>query len=286
MANPRPAGAGEQAASMPFGRFFGRAAAEREVAGFRVARFTPTLPNRQVAPHRHDEAHFVFVLRGRYEASAEPAPGGHPPRIVYSPPGTTHRDCFTRETDLSRAAFATLSIAPATLAEVETETKLPAKGVCVGESAVPLVRQLLLEARGLDALSSCATEELCLELLQRTGAPRDATDSAAPAWLLRARELLRDTRPDAAPRSVGEIAGELGVHPVHLARRFRAAFGLSPGEYLRRCRLDRAQRMVGRSAAPLAEIAATAGFADQSHFNHAFRKRFGVTPSAFRRGSS
>ena len=271
---------------MPFGSFFGRAAAEREVGGFRLAQFTPTLPNREVAPHRHDDAHFVFVLRGRYETSAELPVDGSPPLIVYSPPGTAHRDCFAEETDLSRAAFATLSISDAAMAEIETETKLSVKGVCVGAAAVPLVRQLLSEARGLDALASCVTEELCLELLLRTGVPRDATGSAVPGWLLRARELLRDTCMGAAPRSVGEIAGELGVHPVHLARRFRTAFGRSPSEYLRRCRLDRARRMMQRTAAPLAEIAAVAGFADQSHFSNAFRKQFGVTPRTFRRGSN
>lgn len=284
---PAPAGVpAPDPPRLPFGRFFGRAAAERELPGFRLAQFTPTLANRQVELHHHDEAHFVFVLRGRYESSAEPAAGGASPRIVYSPPGTSHRDCFAESTDLSRAAFATLSISAAALVEIETETKLPGKGVCVGETAVPLVRQLLLEARGLDDLSGAVAEGLCLELLQRIGVSADATVGAAPAWLRRARELLRDTCLDAAPRSVGEVAAVLGVHPVHLARRFRAAFGLSPGEYARRCRLDRARRMMQRTAAPLTEIAAAAGFADQSHFCNAFRRRFGVTPRAFRRGAS
>ncbi len=268
---------------MPFGRFFGRAAVEREVAGFRLAQFTPTLANSEVAPHRHDEAHFVFVLRGRYETSADLPPDGSPPRIVYSPPGTVHRDCFAAGTELSRAAFATLSISPATLAEFETERELPVKGVCVGESAVPLVRRLLVEARGMDALSACVSEELCLELLQRTGGERERRKDGMPSWLVRARELLRDTALSSGPRSVREIAHELGVHPVHLARRFRAAFGLSPGEYLRRCRLERARGMLQRSAAPLAEIAAVTGFVDQSHFTLAFRKSFGLSPGAFRR---
>jgi AraC family transcriptional regulator len=281
---PAPAGVpAPDPPRLPFGRFFGRAAVERELRGFRLAQFTPTLANRQVEPHRHDEAHFVFVLRGRYETSAAPATGGASPRIVYSPPGTSHRDCFAEETDLSRAAFATLSISAVALVEVETETKLPVKGVCVGESAVPLVRQLLAEAGGQDELSCCVAEGLCLELLQRTGEPRDATVGAAPAWLRRARELLRDTCLDAAPRSVGEVAAVLGVHPVHLARRFRAEFGLSPGEYLRRCRLERARRWMRRSTSPLAEIAAAAGFVDQSHFTHAFRRAYGVSPAAYRR---
>ncbi len=271
---------------LPFGRFFGRATGERELPGFRLAQFTPTLPNREVRPHRHDEAHFVFVLRGRYETSAEPVPDTALPRIVYSPPGTTHRDCFAAATDLSRAAFATLSISPGALVEVEAETKLPVKGVCVGESAVPLVRRLLREVRGEDSLAACVAEGLCFELLQRTGVACDGTVAGAPAWLRRARELLRDTCFDVAPRSMGEIAAALEVHPVHLARRFRQVFGLSPGEYLRRCRLDRARNLVQRSAAPLAEIAIAAGFADQSHLSNAFRKQFGVSPRAYRQASS
>ncbi len=51
------AGGRAQVPQLPFGRFFGRAAAEREVGGFRLAQFRPTLANREVAPHRHDEAH-------------------------------------------------------------------------------------------------------------------------------------------------------------------------------------------------------------------------------------
>lgn len=268
---------------LPFGRFFGRTTVERQVGGFRLAQFTPTLANREVAAHRHDEAHFVFVLRGRYETAAEPAADGSAPRIVYSPPGTSHRDCFAADTDLATAAFATLSISSGTMVEFETETELPVKGVCVGESAVRLVRRLLSEAGGVDALSAVVAEELCLELLQRTGATRDAPGGAVAAWILRARDLLRDSAFSFGPRSVGEIAVELGVHRVHLARRFRAAFGLSPAEYVRRCRLDRARRMLRGSTAPLAEIAAAAGFADQSHLSNAFRKQFGTSPRAFRR---
>ncbi|MEO7794868.1 MAG: AraC family transcriptional regulator [Thermoanaerobaculia bacterium] len=276
-------GAMELAAPMPFGRFFGRAARERELPGFRLAQFVPNLPNREVAPHRHDEAHFVFILRGCYETNAEPTPDATAPRIVYSPPGTSHRDCFTAGTDLSRAAFATLSISPLALAEAERESKLPAKGVCMGESAVPLVRQLLVESAGRDDLASCIAEGLCFELLERIAVCTVGRFTGEPTWLRRARELLRDSCLDVAPRSVGEIAAALGVHPVHLARRFRQTFGLSPGQYLRRCRLERARRLMRRSSAALAEIAAAAGFADQSHFSNAFRREYGVSPGAFRR---
>ncbi|MEO8277474.1 MAG: helix-turn-helix transcriptional regulator [Thermoanaerobaculia bacterium] len=268
---------------MAFGRFFGKASVERELPGMRLARFVPTLAKSDVAPHRHEEAHFVFVLRGTYETGAKPAPDGSPPRIVYSPPGTEHRDCFVAGTELARAAFATLSISREALVEVETETRLPGNEVCVGESAVPLVRQLLEEAGGQDALSPFVAEGLCLELLQRTGVARDSAIDSSPAWLRRARELLRDASLGTGSRSVGEVASELGVHPVHLSRRFRTAFGQSPGEYLRRCRLERARRLVRHTTAPLADIAIATGYADQSHFNKAFRRTFGMSPGASRR---
>ena len=266
---------------MAFGRFFGKVAEKREVEGFTLARFTPTVPKREVRDHRHEEAHFVFVLRGVYETSAQPAPDASPPRIIYSPPGTVHRDCFSEE-DLSQLAFATLSVSAEALAAVATEAELPAQAVCLPASAVALVRQLLTEAQGCDDLSGAVSEACCLELLQRTGIEREPVVSGAPAWLRRARELLRDPCFGLGPRSVAEIAGELGVHPVHLARRFRQSFGMTPGEYLRHCRLQRARHLMRRSTAPLVEIAAAAGFSDQSHFTNAFRKSFGVSPGAFR----
>jgi|CXWL01.1.fsa_nt_gi AraC family transcriptional regulator len=277
---------GPGTAHMPFGRFFGRLAEQQDLAGFRLARFTPNVPKRAVQRHHHEEAHFVFVLAGTYESRARPARDGAKPRVIYSPPGTTHRDCFADE-DLSRAAFATLSVSATTRAGFESTTKLPDEEVCLPDSAVGLVRQILSEARGLDGagpvddLSECITEALCLELLLRSAAGHD--EAGAPAWLGRARELLRDTWLDGGPRSVGAIAAAIGVHPVHLARRFRHHFGQTPGEYLRQCRLERARWLLSKSSVGLAEIAMAAGFSDQSHFTHAFRKGFGASPGAFRR---
>jgi AraC family transcriptional regulator len=55
------------------------------------------------------------------------------------------------------------------------------------------------------------------------------------------------------------------------------------GEYLRRLRIDRAAEQLVWGDLPLAEIAIAAGFSDQSHFSNVFRRRTGISPSAFRR---
>jgi AraC family transcriptional regulator len=273
---------GEAMVRMAFGRHFGWAVETRDVGGFALGRFTPMMAKREVRLHRHEEAHFVFVLRGVYETSAAPPPDASLPRVIYSPPGAVHRDGFA-DPDLSRSAFASLSVPGEALAAVATESQLPDREVCLPASAIGLVHQLLTEAQGHDDLSGAIAEAHGFELLRRTGREREAEADGAPGWLRRACELLRDTACGVGPKSVAEIAGEVGVHPVHLARRFRRSFGMAPGEYVRRCRLERARRLMRRSTAPLAEIAAAAGFTDQSHFSNAFRKSFGISPGVFRR---
>lgn len=276
-------------ARLSFGQFFARMTAERAFGGFRLARLVPNRPKREVQRHHHDEAHFVFVLRGSYETSARRPAGAASsgPLLIFSPPGTMHRDCFADE-DLSRASFATLSVSSAAFAMAESEAILPSEEVCLAASATGLVRQLLVETRAPrvgagDDLSECIAEALCLDLLLRTGVDRDTRVAAAPSWLRRARELLRDSCLVPGPRSVHDIARELDVHPVHLARRFRRHFDTTPGDYLRRCRLDRARALLRRSQASLADIATATGFTDQSHFTNAFRKTFGISPGVFRR---
>ena len=80
------------------------------------------------------------------------------------------------------------------------------------------------------------------------------------------------------------IAAELGISTRHLHRLF-ANRGTTPGEWIRefrleRCRADLADPSLrGRS---VTEVAFSWGFCDSAHFSHAFKKRFGISPRAFR----
>jgi AraC family transcriptional regulator len=72
------------------------------------------------------------------------------------------------------------------------------------------------------------------------------------------------------------------VHPVHLARTFRRYYHCSPGEYVRRLRLESATRELCASDASLIEIALAAGYCDQSHFSKSFKRHTGMSPARFR----
>jgi AraC family transcriptional regulator len=65
-------------------------------------------------------------------------------------------------------------------------------------------------------------------------------------------------------------------------RAFNASFGCTPGEYVRRMRVARAQNLMSMSSDPLRQIAAECGFADQAHFSRCFRKTVGEPPAAWR----
>jgi AraC family transcriptional regulator len=150
-----------------------------------------------------------------------------------------------------------------------------------GRELTWLAWRLAGELRAEDTAAPLAAEGLALELLAATTREtRTERAHARPAWLRAAEELLRARLADRI--GLSELAETVGVHPAYLARAFRAHYGLSVGEYGRRLRLAWAAAELARGDKPLVEIAADAGFADQSHFTRVFRRQVGTTPARYR----
>ena len=142
-----------------------------------------------------------------------------------------------------------------------------------------LARRLAAELHATDSAAPLAAEGIALELL--AAAARESTPAArAPTWLAAAEELLRSRRGECV--RLGELAHALDVPPVQVARAFHTHHGVSVGEYGRRLRIEWAAGEVASGDRPLAEIAAEAGFADQSHFTRLFRRHVGTTPARYR----
>jgi AraC family transcriptional regulator len=70
--------------------------------------------------------------------------------------------------------------------------------------------------------------------------------------------------------------------PFHFSRLFRAVTGLPPHRYLRRARLQRAERLLADGDATVTAIAHQVGFSSVSHFIAAFRRHTGLTPGRYR----
>ncbi|MFI7102264.1 helix-turn-helix domain-containing protein [Streptomyces sp. NPDC050161] len=85
--------------------------------------------------------------------------------------------------------------------------------------------------------------------------------------------------------TLADLAAVAGVSESHFTRVFKASTGQSPHRYVTQRRVAHARRELVRTSRPIAEIAAEAGFADQSHLTRTLRRYEGATPQALRDGA-
>jgi AraC family transcriptional regulator len=126
---------------------------------------------------------------------------------------------------------------------------------------------------------------LAVQLLRQVLAPcrpQRGRDGALPRGRLRAVIEYIEEHLEAGP-TLDQMAAVVRLSPYHFARQFKAATGLPPHQYVIARRVERAKQLLqGGSDFSLAEVAADAGFSDQSQFGYHFKRLVGVTPGQFR----
>jgi AraC family transcriptional regulator len=139
-------------------------------------------------------------------------------------------------------------------------------------------------AGGRLAAESLATV-IAVELLRHILAPRRPErghDGTLPRGRLRAVVEYIEEHLDAGP-TLGQMAAVARVSPCHFARQFKKATGLPPHQYVILRRVEWAKRLLETGTDfCLAEVAARAGFSDQSQLTRHFKRFVGVTPGQFR----
>ncbi|MFL4908922.1 GlxA family transcriptional regulator [Streptomyces sp. MMS24-I2-30] len=86
----------------------------------------------------------------------------------------------------------------------------------------------------------------------------------------------------AAAHDLPTLAGRAGLSPRHLGRVFRAATGLTPGQYVEAVRAEAAQALLADGERSVEEIAHLAGFGSAETLRRVFQQRLGVAPTAYR----
>lgn len=84
---------------------------------------------------------------------------------------------------------------------------------------------------------------------------------------------------------VSDLLRQVGISRRSLEQQFQKHLGRSPGEEIQRVRLEKARDLLIRSKMLVKQVAAASGFRDASGLGVAFRRRYGLTPMAFRRES-
>lgn len=96
--------------------------------------------------------------------------------------------------------------------------------------------------------------------------------------------LWIDAHADAAT-ALDALAARAGWSAFHYLRVFKAVLGITPHQYLVRCRLRRAAALLADGDRSITDIALDAGFADLSNFVRSFRRAAGTSPRGFRRAA-
>lgn len=79
------------------------------------------------------------------------------------------------------------------------------------------------------------------------------------------------------------VAEELHTNHSYLSTLFKKEMGMGFSEYLNEIRLKRSQDLLGSTGLSLVEIALHSGFESQSYFTKNFKKKYGLTPSQYRK---
>jgi AraC-like DNA-binding protein len=86
-----------------------------------------------------------------------------------------------------------------------------------------------------------------------------------------------------AANPVMAMADASGLTRRTFARRFRAATGKRPIEYVHALRIERARQLIETGAGPVDDVGYRVGYEDPTFFRRLFRRAIGLTPAAYRR---
>jgi AraC family transcriptional regulator len=231
---------------------------------------------RTVPRHQHELAYVTVMLEGDYlEGDHGKLEELRPLTAVFNPSGVEHATVigpagasfFTIELRHKHLEQLNLRLPPATQLDREAGRLLWPGLRLYSDFKRQTAEPLVLESHVLELLGAITSFA--------------SPEKSVPRWLRRVKERMREEFcEDLTMRDLAELAG---VHPVHLARVFRASERTTPGDYLQRIRVHAACRLLRQVDHPLAAIAVECGFADQSHLSRVFRKFTATTPAKFRR---
>jgi AraC-like DNA-binding protein len=88
---------------------------------------------------------------------------------------------------------------------------------------------------------------------------------------------------DGPQPTIEALAHDVGISPYHFIRQFEALFGVTPHQYRIQARLDRAKQLLATKRRSVTAVCMDVGFSSLGSFSTLFSRRFGETPSQYRR---
>ncbi len=157
------------------------------------------------------------------------------------------------------------------------------------QHTVTLLTKMLREQETMDDFSAdviLAQLNLLLALLLREqAAPRGGKVQTSNA-VHSENEIIRQAQQYISSHireklSVPTVARQVDVSPSYLTALFHKNLQISPGEYIRRTKLQESKQMIRENNLNFTEIAAALQYSTVHHFSRQFKEKFGITPTEY-----
>ena len=157
------------------------------------------------------------------------------------------------------------------------------------QQAVHLLQQMLREQERMDKFSNdmilAQLTQLLLTLLRESENPSGGKLQTSNA-VHSENEIIRQAQIFISSHireklSVPLVARQVDVSPSYLTALFHKNLQISPGEYIRRIKLQESKQMIRENDLNFTEIAAALQYSTVHHFSRQFKEKFGITPTEY-----
>lgn len=165
------------------------------------------------------------------------------------------------------------------------KVELPNKNFCINANTTELIMQFMEESSflqpGSDLILQCLNIQLAINLLRCIEKPILEDFPLHNKKVVKlAESYLRENTSNKI--SLNDIAQYTNYSPYHFIRIFRNETGKTPFEYLQDLKIDKAERLLRDKKLSIIEVCYSSGFNNPSYFSNVFKKKKGVSPSAYR----
>ena len=157
-----------------------------------------------------------------------------------------------------------------------------------GQQAADLLRKMLREQELMNEHSTdmimSLLQQLLITLLREARTP--AAKAQTPHFANNENEIIRKAQQFISSHvreklSVPVVATGIDVSPSYLTALFHKHLQISPGEYIRRIKLQESKQMIREGEMNFTQIAESLQYSTVHHFSRQFKEKFGITPTEY-----
>jgi AraC-like DNA-binding protein/quercetin dioxygenase-like cupin family protein len=259
----------------------------------------------QVARRLKVESLYTFFYQEKERGFVFPGEAHPMPELTYVDQGSLHsvadgQDLLLEQGDIMiytpnqwHMQYADMDIAPRFVTisfdfSGQDLEKLKNRKFKAPQQAVTLLQQMLREQETPDDHSGdmiiSMLNQILVILLRQVDAPaaKLKTSNAVHSE----NEIIRRAQQYISTHireklTIPTVAGQIDVSPSYLTALFHKNLQISPGEYIRRIKLQESKQMIRENSMTFTEIAAALQYSTVHHFSRQFKEKFGITPTEY-----